>query len=279
MPKSSLFLNEPFHRLDEALARIAQNRRFALAFSGGMDSRFLAYAAQLLGYAPALLHICGPHIPEEETREAEAWAKGRKLELQLIPLDPLRIPEVASGHERRCYFCKKALFQRLGEETTLPLCDGTNLSDLEGYRPGRQALRELGIASPLAEARLGKADIHDLALRTALDRTLQKPRPCLLTRFPYGMGVSRSLLRDVAGGEAAIRETFAEAGLPCPDFRLRLMDEEHAVLHLNYRDREALSPALCEALARAVAQAAPALPPLNIEAVDKLSGFFDKARK
>ncbi len=270
-------VNEAFRRLDEVLARIGKERRFALAFSGGMDSRFLAHAAGLLGYTPVLLHISGPHIAAEETQNAELWARARELEFQRLDLNPLDIPEVAAGDERRCYFCKRALFQELRKRTDLPVCDGTNVSDLSVYRPGRQALGELGIASPLAEAGLNKANIHELALRTALDRPFQKPSPCLLTRFPYGMPVKGDLLKAVGRGEQAVRAIFADAGIPCPDFRLRVLGGRRAVLHLTEQDRQALSPEFCQKLVLAAAMAAPELPPLTVETVDRISGFFDKA--
>ena len=273
---SSTFLNEPFHRLDEVLARISDKKRFALAFSGGMDSRFLAHAALLLGYTPTLLHISGPHVDPQETQEAEDWARNRSLELHSLELDPLQSPEVASGHPKRCYFCKKALFLRLTKETELPLCDGTNLSDLGAYRPGRQALKELNVISPLAEATLSKADIHDLAARTGLDRPFQQPRPCLLTRFPYGMPLTYEHLQTVRNGEHAVRTVFAQAGYPCPDFRLRFLDKEHAVLHLPVQESERIPPEVYASLSRSVHKECPELPALSIERVDTLSGFFDR---
>ena len=276
MPTSSPFLKDAFHRLDNILTRISKKKHFALAFSGGMDSRFLAHAALLLGYTPILLHISGPHVDPQETKDAQDWARERDLELHHIEMDPLQSPEVASGHPMRCYFCKKSLFLRLKEETELSLCDGTNLSDLGAYRPGRQALKELNVISPLAEAALSKTNIHDLAARTDLDRPFQAPRPCLLTRFPYGMPVNHKLLHAIGKGERAVRNIFAQAGYPCPDFRLRLLDEKHAVLHLAAVETEGIPPEVYASLASAVLTESPTLPALSIQHADILSGFFDR---
>ena len=155
-------------RLESVLGVFAAGNRFALAYSGGLDSRFLAHAAQRFGFEPVLLHIVGPHIPPEETDYARHWAASRALAYEELPADPLDLALVASGDRRRCYACKRNLFSLLKARTDLPLCDGTNASDAGQYRPGIRAVEELGILSPLASAGLTKADIHRCA---ALTRT------------------------------------------------------------------------------------------------------------
>lgn len=103
----------------------------------------------------------------------------------------------------------------------------------------------------------------------------QKARPCLLTRLPYGMTPERSLLAGLAAGERAVHGVFASAGLPGPDFRLRLVDAERLELHVL--PEPALAPGLCAELARRIAEAAPQLPPPRVVRVETLSGFFDRA--
>lgn len=123
-------------RLESVLGVLAAGNRFALAYSGGLDSRFLAHAAQRFGFEPVLLHIVGPHIPPEETDYARHWAASRELAYEELPADPLDLALVASGDRRRCYACKRNLFSLLKARTDLPLCDGTNASDAGQYRPG-----------------------------------------------------------------------------------------------------------------------------------------------
>ena len=165
-------------RLESVLGVLAAGNRFALAYSGGLDSRFLAHAAQRFGFEPVLLHIVGPHIPPEETDYARHWAASRELAYEELPTDPLDLALVASGDRRRCYACKRNLFSLLKARTDLPLCDGTNASDARQYRPGIRAVEELGILSPLASAGLTKADIHRCAALTGMEDPEQKARPC-----------------------------------------------------------------------------------------------------
>ena len=200
-------------RLESVLGVLAAGNRFALAYSGGLDSRFLAHAAQRFGFEPVLLHIAGPHIPPEETDYARHWAASRELAYEELPADPLDLALVASGDRRRCYACKRNLFSLLKARTDLPLCDGTNASDAGQYRPGIRAVEELGILSPLASAGLTKADIHRCAALTGMEDPEQKARPCLLTRLPYGMKPERSLLAGLAAGERAVHGVFAS---DCP---------------------------------------------------------------
>lgn len=272
---------------------------FALAFSGGMDSRFLAHAAQLLGFAPLLLHVTGPHVPPEESAFARRWASARGLPLRELFVDPLSLPLVAQGSRRRCYACKRELFsrlltllddeaRRLSLSAPLPLCDGTNASDLHALRPGMQAVQELGIRSPLALAGLSKADVYRLAALSGLDEPEQKPRPCLLTRLPYGVRPEAALLEALSVGEDVVRAFLARHCGPAPDFRLRLVpvgnttDTEAPLrleLHLLHCDAFRL-PCDAEAhLARLITQASPALPgPARLAPQDTLSGFFDRPR-
>ena len=146
--------NDPrLSRLEKVLSEIAPDKRLAIAFSGGLDSRFLSFAAKYLGYTVKLLTVRGPHISAEETAEAVQWALDNGFEMELLDLNPLQMEAVEFNHTDRCYFCKKHLFLELKRRAAdLPLCDGTNHSDLSHYRPGLKALSELKIHSPLAEA-------------------------------------------------------------------------------------------------------------------------------
>lgn len=210
----------------------------ALAFSGGLDSRFLAFTAARAGVPLHLFHVRGPHVPEAETGEALAWAAGRGMALTVLELNPLDSPEVADNTEQRCYHCKTRLFTALREaaravplENGRPflLCDGTNASDRGQYRPGLRALEELGVLSPLALSGLTKDDIRACAAASGMDAPHQQARPCLLTRYAYGLRPSGASLLALGGAEAAIgrvlatrRNLLAAEAAPV-DFRLRLV--------------------------------------------------------
>ena len=279
--------------LEAALSGIAVGRTgkergsFALAYSGGMDSRFLAHAAKLLGFEPHLLMAVGPQVPPEEEEYGEVWARRNGLSFRKIEVDTLSLPLVAVNGKRRCYECKREIFGRLLEAMReagerLPLCDGTNASDAHAYRPGTQAVHELGVHSPLALAGLAKSDIYRLAALTGLERPDQKPRPCLLTRLPYGMKIDAETLHALASGERAVRLVLEEAGLTEADFRLRIVPCGECMrteLHLLKDEACRVPPELKARLPDIIGVAAPRLPaPVLISALDSLSGFFDKVQ-
>lgn len=214
----------------------------ALAFSGGLDSRFLAYSAKELfdqGVRVHLFFFWGPHMSLEEKIEAETWADKQGLPLTVLEKDLLSLPELRCNGQERCYHCKLHMFRKLheavGKNSPFPgqhisFCDGSNASDRSGYRPGLRALKELSIHSPLAEAGLTKEDIQKLAALYGLERPFQRARPCLVTRFAYGLAPDAGTLQAVGKAETAIQDVFeaaiADGDLvgPVPDFRLRLLD-------------------------------------------------------
>jgi len=213
--------------------------RLAVAFSGGLDSRFLCHAALLCGCDVLAVHAQGPHIAAQESAEAVAWAQKRGLRLLVAGYDPLALPEVAENSALRCYGCKKGLVALLRgqlaalekEDGPRVLCDGTNADDLLAYRPGLRALAEGGVRSPLAEAGLSKAALREAARATGLDRPDQRARPCLLTRLAYGLRPQAAVLERLAACEEALAALEAPVageavGVPAlGDFRLRLAPE------------------------------------------------------
>lgn len=217
-------------RLHERLKTCARTApALAVALSGGVDSRFLCLALQRAGLSFIALHACGPHVPEEESRSAVRWAEARGLRLETVPFSPLALPGVADGGRERCYACKKGLVAALRQRLAacgLPdalLCDGSNADDLQAHRPGLRALREAGVASPLAEAGIRKADLRRLGAAWGLEDPDQTARPCLLTRLAYGCRPEASTLRRLAEAESALAALSDADGHPVlGDFRLRL---------------------------------------------------------
>lgn len=244
-----------------------------IAFSGGLDSRFLCHSALSLGLKVRALHLEGPHVPARESAWAVEWAAKAGLPLTRLYLDPLQDPQVAANGPERCYYCKLAIFRLLKSEVEKAgggvLCDGSNASDLASYRPGLRALRELGIFSPLAEAGLAKADIRALAAQTGLDWPEQAARPCLLTRFNYGVAPTPEKLLAAQTAENAVEEALRELGYPFP-FRLRFPEAGRSVLHVQGELDAAAKAALRLALESAGFAGA------ALESVTSLSGHFDR---
>ena len=192
-------------------ALLGSTPRVLLAFSGGVDSTFLLKA--LKDRCPErLLAVTArsPAHPRHEVAQAEQLAAATGVEHLVIDSDAWSIPEVVENHPRRCYYCKWRLFSRLkdvAEQQHLDVVmDGSNRDDHHGYRPGIQALTELGIRSPLLEAGLGKEEIRSLSKELGLPTWEGDANSCLMTRFPYGTTLTREGLRQVDRAETILRD-------------------------------------------------------------------------
>jgi uncharacterized protein len=201
--------------LQQKRDRLAENLRAmegcVIGFSGGVDSTFLfAVAAEVLGERALAVTATSETYPERELREAKNLAARIGGRHRVIVSEELDIPGFAENPKDRCYHCKKELFTKLravAEEEGLPhVVDGSNVDDRGDYRPGRRALRELGIRSPLEEAGLSKADIRELSRAMSLP-TWDKPAlACLSSRFPYGTRITRENVSQVGRAEEALRD-------------------------------------------------------------------------
>ena len=202
-----------------------------VAVSGGLDSRVLAALAWGWGLDFTPVHLLGPHVPAAESQAALDWIRAQDKEPVVLRVNPLDIAQVAGNDKLRCYHCKRAMFAavqsqaaRLGRANVL---EGTQASDAGAYRPGRQALAELGIHSPLADAGLTKPDLRSIARQRGMADPDQSARPCLLTRFEYGLHATTSLLERLGAAEAEL----AAAGLA--DFRIRIHADGRTVLQIQ----------------------------------------------
>lgn len=208
----------------EAKARACT--KIAVACSGGLDSRFLCHILKKENLPLLALHIYGPHVPDNETRYATEWCEKQQITMQLVNLNPVTDLNIQKNDQKRCYYCKVALIKAFqGYLQNLPekylLCDGTNADDLLIWRPGTQALKEYGVFSPLATAKLTKADIRFLAEQSGMENPNQVARPCLLTRFAYNVTPDQGLLQRLEATEADIEDFLLKNGEQI-DFRLRI---------------------------------------------------------
>ncbi|WP_319584562.1 ATP-dependent sacrificial sulfur transferase LarE [uncultured Pseudodesulfovibrio sp.] len=190
------------------LAEIYGLERVLVAFSGGVDSTLLLQAAQrAVGDGVLAVTFATPYSPVEETACAVEFAKSLGVRHKLVELP---IPEdIRNNPPERCYLCKRTLFSELARmaenEGIRHILDGSNLDDLGDHRPGRRAIKELGVRSPLLDAGLTKQDIRDLSHEYGLP-TWDKPAgACLLTRLPHGSDVEETELRRIDQGETYLK--------------------------------------------------------------------------
>jgi uncharacterized protein len=192
------------------LTRYLKRRsRALLLFSGGLDSSLLlAAAAPILGPGLTALTFTGPHTVPGELAAAFALARRLGVRHLIRETNPLALPDFQHNTRQRCYVCKKAIIERASRIAAAQgigeIWDGTNLDDLADFRPGLQALRELGVQSPLLAAGLGKAAIRELSRKLGLpgDRPSQS---CLATRFPYDTPLTGEALARVGRAESWLR--------------------------------------------------------------------------
>jgi pyridinium-3,5-biscarboxylic acid mononucleotide sulfurtransferase len=181
-----------------------------VAFSGGVDSAYLAYvAAQELG--PRALAVTGESAsyPDFQRQDALQFVRDFQIPHETIITEELGDPNYQANPTNRCYYCKHELFTKLGELAArrgfAAVCDGNNADDVGDYRPGRQAAAELNVRSPLTEAGLTKADIRALSHAAGLPVWDRPASACLSSRIPYGLPVTIEKLSVIERGEAALR--------------------------------------------------------------------------
>ncbi len=181
-----------------------------VAFSGGVDSTFLAAVAhETLGNDAVAVTVLSPTYPEWEQREAAELARRigiRHIELASHEMDD---PRFTANPPDRCYYCKRELVAQVravADQCGIKvIADGTCRDDLLDHRPGRRAAQEGGVVSPLLEAGLNKNEIRELSRRMGLP-TAEKPSlACLASRIPYGMPITPERLRAVDHVENAAR--------------------------------------------------------------------------
>lgn len=258
------------------LSDFLAGKRLAIAFSGGLDSRFLCASALAAGCDTLAIHILGPHIPAGESAGAREFAASMGLRLEEVEVDPLSVPQIANTDPLRCYYCKKLMIRslghvlaRLGEEDRV-LCDGSNADDLSCYRPGLKALEEAGVLSPLALAGLSKADIRRQSREMVFPMPAEQARPCLLTRYDYHLAVSREELDRIEQAERALLDLKDEDGSPCfADLRLRLTPAPVLQVVRFLPQWKARTDAVMTANGFAG---------YTIRETDKISGFFDRGK-
>ena len=199
----------------------AQNPEVALAFSGGVDSAYLLYAAKKYARRVRAYYVNAAFQPRFELEDAQRLAAELDADMRVLEVDVLSDATVTANPADRCYHCKRRIFSTIlsaaAEDGFTVLLDGTNASDDAGDRPGMRALRELSVRSPLRECGLTKPEIRRLSREAGLFTWNKPAYACLATRIPTGEPITAEKLQHTEVAENAL---FA---LGFTDFRVRLL--------------------------------------------------------
>jgi pyridinium-3,5-biscarboxylic acid mononucleotide sulfurtransferase len=185
-------------------------RRVLIAYSGGTDSAYLAWAAhRLLGDNALAITADSASIPESHKRDAEAFAREAGFRHAYIATNEFENPDYAKNDKDRCFHCKDELFTELESYAQANGFDhivyGVNKDDLGDYRPGQRAAKLHHVNAPLVEAGLTKAEIRELAQRAGLSVWNRPAAACLSSRVPYGTPVTIQTIKTIEEGEEAVK--------------------------------------------------------------------------
>lgn len=214
-----------------------ENPKVAIAFSGGVDSAYLLYAALAYGAEVKAYYVKTAFQPQFELEDARRLAKELRADMCVLNMDVLCNDTVTANPANRCYHCKKVIFQTILTAAKTDgfsvLLDGTNASDDALDRPGMKALQEMTVRSPLRECNLTKAEIRQLSKEAGLF-TWDKPAyACLATRIPTGEQITALKLERTEKAEGYL------ASMGFRDFRVRTMGDS-AKIQVTEADLEKL---------------------------------------
>jgi pyridinium-3,5-biscarboxylic acid mononucleotide sulfurtransferase len=184
--------------------------RVIVAYSGGTDSAYLAWAAhQVLGENAIAITADSASIPTSHKHDAEAFARECGFRHEYIDTHEFENPDYVKNDKDRCFHCKDELFVRLeayaARNSYSTIVYGVNKDDLGDYRPGQRAAKLHQVKAPLVEAGLSKAEIRELSRRAGLSTWDRPAAACLSSRVPYGTPVTVETIRTIEQGEEAVR--------------------------------------------------------------------------
>lgn len=202
-------LSQKYGKLQKILSR---HKQVAIAFSGGVDSSFLLYAAcaAIGSSAVHAFHAKSELLPPTEAGRVERTVNERGCRFHPVEIDPLGWPEFVANAPDRCYLCKKNIYQTFLTDHSFPtgalLFDGTNRDDLGQERPGLQAVAELRVQTPLADIGFTKQEIRLLSRDFALSTWNVHASSCLATRIAHNEPITREKIVLVSRCEALLQE-------------------------------------------------------------------------
>ncbi len=191
-------LSSKYQQLQDTLSEFDA---VAIAYSGGVDSALLLkVACSCLGVDKVIaLTAISPILPEHEKEQGRLFAVKLGVRQHFIASNDMKLANFVENGEQRCYHCKHNIFSLFLKHLKKPyvLLDGSNFDDLDDYRPGRKALAQLQIRSPLLEAKLTKTEIRTLSRQLNLSTWDKQAFSCLATRFPYGTTITLERLQQI----------------------------------------------------------------------------------
>lgn len=203
-------LQEALNKESALINKLKSLNTVLVAFSGGVDSTYLLDVAQeTLGQNCQGVLARGAMVSNLEEMEALSLVERYKYPVQVIDFDVFNIKEFRDNPPNRCYFCKKKLFEtflKWNNRKDAVVIEGTNASDALDYRPGRLALQELGIVSPLFEVGLTKEEIRVLSKLRDLPTWKKPSMACLASRVPYGDPITKELLESISRAEGILQQ-------------------------------------------------------------------------
>jgi uncharacterized protein len=222
-----------------------------VAYSGGVDSAYLAYAAtEVLAERALCITADSPSYPAHHRAMAIRLAREFNFHHRIISTAEIDRAEYRANPANRCYYCKHELYTKLtaiGRQHGIAvIADGSNADDRGDYRPGRQAAREFGVRSPLDDADLTKEEIRDLSRAAGLPTWNEPASACLSSRIPYFSEVTEDKLRMIERAESALREL---------GFRVCRVRHHDTIARLEFgRDEmsRAIEPDMADAIDRAL---------------------------
>lgn len=215
-------------KISHLLSSLQRWPSIAVAFSGGVDSAFLLEAAiRAVGRENVLaITAISPSFPQVERENLQKFLCEKDFSHHFLPTEELSDPLYCQNDSLRCYYCKRRLFQTMrkyaSEQGLAVLLEGSNADDARVYRPGKQALEELQIPSPLQEWGFTKREIREYAAQWGLSVAAKPSVPCLATRIQYGIPLTRELLERIEQAEDLIRQIWNTT----ETFRVRLHEKE-----------------------------------------------------
>ncbi|MBK5247686.1 MAG: ATP-dependent sacrificial sulfur transferase LarE [Peptostreptococcaceae bacterium] len=206
-------MNDLNEKLEHLKQIIEKYDNLGIAFSGGVDSTFLlafAYNLESNNFKVTALTVNASNFAPDEIEYAKEFCVKKGINHIIIDIDFSQIDGFKENSRERCYYCKRSIFSHVKKLATdygiTAIADGTNLDDDSDYRPGKKALVELGVVSPLKEALLTKNEIRQ-ALKDMGISIWNKPAfACLASRIPYGEGITEAKLNSIYKIEKAIRD-------------------------------------------------------------------------
>ncbi len=225
-------LDEKYQNLQNILSEF---NSAVIAFSGGVDSTLLLkVACDSLGANKVLaLTATSPLYPSYETEQSKQLANDFGVRQQFINSNEMELVDFVKNDLQRCYHCKHNLFSlflhKMKKTPFETLLDGSNLDDQDDYRPGRKAVTQLQIRSPLLEANLGKQEVRELSRQLGLPTWDKQPFACLASRFPYGTRITVDRLKRIDRCETWLRlQNFTHYRVRCYDqlARIEIAPEE-----------------------------------------------------